>query len=141
MRRTKSGKTKNFEMNAYRILRPLLALSCCVFMAGQGLTQSLESENLVKSWNQYYRHTVEEKLYAHVDRSSYAAGEIIWFKLYDMDGIRHRLLDISKVAYVELISREGKAVLQGKISLKEGMGNGSFLVPFSLPSGNYLFRA
>jgi hypothetical protein len=110
-------------------------------MAGQGLTQSLESENLVKSWNQYYRHTVEEKLYAHVDRSSYAAGEIIWFKLYDMDGIRHRLLDISKVAYVELISREGKAVLQGKISLKEGMGNGSFLVPFSLPSGNYLFRA
>ncbi len=37
--------------------------------------------------------------------------------------------------------KTGKAVLQGKISMESGQGNGSFVVPAYLPSGNYLLRA
>jgi hypothetical protein len=128
-------------MNFSRMLRRTLVFTGSILLTIICVAQSQKSETLVKSWNNYHQHFVEEKLYAHVDRSTYAAGEIIWFKLYDLDGIGHRFLDISKLAYVELISKEGKAVLQGKIALKDGMGNGSFLIPFSLTSGNYLFRA
>ena len=118
----------------------VLILLSFILLANPCLGQSQESGNLIKSWNQYHSHILQEKLYAHTDRSTYAAGEIMWFKLYDLDGIRHRLTDLSKVAYAELISGDGKAVLQGKISLQEGMGNGSFLIPFTVASGNYLFR-
>lgn len=115
----------------------LLILSGALLSRGQ----ENESEQLRNQWEQYSQRIVQEKLYAHIDRNFYSAGEIIWFKLYDLDAIQHKPIDISKVAMVELIAKDGKAVMQAKISMKDGFGNGSLLVPFSLNSGNYLFRA
>ncbi|MES1223333.1 MAG: hypothetical protein ABUT20_48005, partial [Bacteroidota bacterium] len=48
---------------------------------------------------------------------------------------------ISKLAYVEVLDKNNKPVLQAKIPLKEGDGNGSLQLPVSLNSGKYLFRA
>ena len=45
------------------------------------------------------------------------------------------------MCYVEVLQANGKPVLQGKIGLNQGMGNGSFVLPASLASGNYLLRA
>jgi hypothetical protein len=84
---------------------------------------------------------VEEQVYAHTDKEFYLAGEIIWFKLYVMDAASHRPVDLSKIAYVEVISGDQHPALQAKISLEEGLGNGSFQLPFSIHSGNYIFRA
>src|SRR5450432_1397916 len=84
---------------------------------------------------------LEEKVFVHTDKSFYLAGEIIWFKLYVVDGSRHKPVDLSKLGYVEVLSADQRPVLQGKIALKEGFGDGSFQLPFSLHSGNYTFRA
>jgi hypothetical protein len=48
---------------------------------------------------------------------------------------------MSKVAYVEIINAENKPVLQGKIELKNGFGNGSFQLPANLASGKYKIRS
>ena len=83
----------------------------------------------------------EEKIFVHTDKEFYLAGEILWFKLYVVDAASHRQIDLSKIAYVEVISNDQHPALQAKIALDDGLGNGSFQLPFSIHSGNYIFRA
>ncbi|HEY0679622.1 MAG TPA: hypothetical protein VGD17_15160 [Chitinophagaceae bacterium] len=85
--------------------------------------------------------SIHEKLYLHSDKSFYMAGDIAWFSIYNVDGKYHKPLDVSKLAYVELIDHRNIPVLQAKIELRKGKGNGSFHLPVSLNSGNYKLRA
>jgi len=84
---------------------------------------------------------LQEKLYVHTDKTFYLAGETVWFKVYDVDAKYLKPLTASSIAYIEIISRDLKPVVQAKIALEKSMGNGSVTLPASLPSGNYLFRA
>ena len=49
----------------------------------------------------------QEKVYLHLDNSSYFLGETIWFKAYVTRADRNSLSNLSKVLYVELINPEG----------------------------------
>jgi hypothetical protein len=89
----------------------------------------------------YRTRGVEEKLFVHADKPIYLAGEIIWFKLYCLDGSSHKPMHISKLAYVEVLDKDERFVLQGKIAMNNGEGNGSFYLPLSLGSGHYKLRA
>jgi len=94
--------------------------------------------------NRFIKNSIQnlqEKIFVHTDKSFYLCGEIIWFKLYITDACLNKPLDISKVAYVELHNREGNPVLQAKIELQNGIGNGSFILPFSFQSDVYSLHA
>ncbi len=95
----------------------------------------------VAALTNYTRDNEQEKIFAHVDKSFYVCGEIIWFKLYNVDAATNRPTNFSKLAYVELLDGSGQPVLQAKIELQEGFGNGSFFLPFSLSSGGYTLSA
>ena len=97
--------------------------------------------NVKTSFTDYSNRYLQEKVFVHTDKSFYVSGEIIWFKIYNVDAASDNLLDISKVAYVEIINKDQKPILQTKISLNKGLGSGSFYLPFSIASGNYIFRA
>jgi len=88
----------------------------------------------------YTERAVQEKLYVHVDRPFYLVGETIWFKAYNLNGATHKFLDLSKVAYLEVLDTENNAVLQTKFAMVDGRGNGSALVPSTLVSGKYKLR-
>ena len=98
-------------------------------------------EKLTASLNQYESIEQNEKIYLQSDKSFYISGEICWFKLYLVDASLHKPFSLSKVAYVELLNQDSKPVLQGKISMQQGIGNGSFFLPLFLPSGSYRIRA
>lgn len=82
-----------------------------------------------------------EKLYVHTDKNFYLAGELLWFKIYNVDGATCQPVDLSKIAYIEILDKENKPVMQAKIALSKGKGNGSFYLPVSINSGNYKVRA
>ncbi len=82
-----------------------------------------------------------EKIYVHTDRNSYLAGELLWFRLYYMEAGTWQPIDMSRVAYVELLDRQSKAVVQAKISLGKGGGSGSFYIPSSIATDRYVLRA
>ncbi len=103
--------------------------------------QSQTSSKLEEKFNRYAEHALQEKLYMHVDRSFYLAGDILWCKLYVVDASLHQPLDISKVAYVEVLDENNTPALQAKIHLQNGKGNGSLSLPVSIKSGNYKIRA
>lgn len=82
-----------------------------------------------------------EKVYLHVDRPNYSSGDDIWFKAYLTEAFSNRLFDGSNILYVELVS-PASAVLQRKaIRLENGVGQGDFKLPDSIPSGKYQIRA
>ncbi|MGV3600588.1 MAG: hypothetical protein ACO1N1_05240 [Dyadobacter fermentans] len=88
----------------------------------------------------YTERAVQEKMYVHIDRPFYLVGETIWFKAYNLNGSTHKFLDLSKVAYLEVLDSENNAVMQTKFSLVDGRGNGAALVPSTLVSGKYKVR-
>lgn len=89
----------------------------------------------------FNKNNFQEKIFVHTDKEFYLAGEIAWFKIYQTNSGSNRSFDFSRLAYIEIIDKEQKPVLQAKISIDNGRGNGSLYLPVSLPSGNYQFRA
>jgi hypothetical protein len=124
------------------MMKKLYTIIMCSLLAVATLAQT-PAEELQKQFANYQQHALQEKLFVHTDKSFYLTGETIWFKLYNLDAGSHKASAISKVAYVEILNHEGRAVLQAKVGLNEnnGNGNGSFLLPAHLASGNYLLRA
>jgi hypothetical protein len=109
----------------------------CITLIGYGQS---DHSIISKQFDKYSKNTLQEKIYAHTDKHTYLAGELIWFKLYNVDADFHELLDVSKVAYVEILNKDHAPVIQAKIALNQGMGNGSFELPVDISTGNYFFR-
>ena len=107
--------------------------------ATAGLAQVLPG--LQSSFSQYNLNALQEKLFVHTDKSAYTAGGLIWFKIYDVDGANHLPMDLSKIVYVEILDNNQNPVMQVKIGMKNGTGNGSIYIPVTLTSGNFLLRA
>jgi hypothetical protein len=100
--------------------------------------QALDS--LVNKFQAYRAVATSEKVYAHIDQQVCLTGETMWFKVYTVNATSHEPSRTSKVAYVELLDNVNHPVLQTKISLNNGVGNGSIFMPASLASGNYIVR-
>lgn len=121
-----------------------LVLLACISL-GRLLAQDQPTGDLTgglqKEMDNYQASHIQEKVYVHTDKEFYLAGEICWFKLYIVDAGQNRPLDLSKVAYLEWLNKDNHPVLQAKIALRDGHGDGSVYLPLSMNSGNYKLRA
>src|SRR5688572_27056142 len=121
-------------------LKKAIALGLCLPLVFTAFAQN-DYAGIQNRFAQYREKALQEKIYVHTDKEFYLAGEIVWFKLYYVEGSQHTPLELSKVAYVELLDKDNKPAMQAKITLKEGHGDGSFFLPVSVPTGNYQLRA
>ncbi|HTH82850.1 MAG TPA: hypothetical protein VL490_07930 [Mucilaginibacter sp.] len=119
-------------------IRFVFILSSVLFVIRPAKAQVLN--DLKNGLEQYRQNSLHEKLYVHTDKNFYLTGEILWFKIYDVNGGNNQPLNFSKVAYVEVLNGTNTAVMQAKIELKNTTGNGSIYIPVSLNNGNYKFR-
>lgn len=95
------------------------------------------SENL----KEFSKHAQPQKVYLHLDKTDYYAGETIWFKAYLFDGLTHLPDTTSNNLYIELISSAGEAMEKRLLLTEEGFATGDFRLSFDIPDGNYLLRA
>jgi hypothetical protein len=93
------------------------------------------------NFKKYSQTALQEKVFVHSDKGAYLTGEILWFKVYVVDGSYHKAFNLSKVAYVEVLDEALNPVMQAKVELKNGVGSGSLYVPVTLNNGNYHMRA
>jgi hypothetical protein len=105
------------------------------------LAQETATDQLTSDLESYRAKHIQEKIFVHTDKEFYLAGEICWFKLYLVDASLHQPLDLSKVAYLEWLDKDNRPVLQTKIGLRDGHGDGSVYLPLTLRSGHYKLRA
>jgi TonB-dependent SusC/RagA subfamily outer membrane receptor len=82
-----------------------------------------------------------EKVYLHLDKPYYAAGDDIWFKAYVTSGSYHEPSTLSGILNVELIDARGTVNQTIKLQLDNGTSAGDFALPDTLQAGNYRLRA
>ncbi len=123
------------------IYKVILFLPLSLVLSLKTVAQKTGIDTLLKRFDSHRKNSLQEQLYVHLDQSYYLTGEILWFKVYDVDGTFHKPLEISKVAYVEILNSDNRPVLQTKVTLKNGFGDGSIFLPASINSGNYQVRA
>jgi hypothetical protein len=114
---------------------------CILLSIGVAVPAQKTFEGIARSFDDYRTQNLQEKIFVHTDKSFYMAGEIIWFKVYITDAHFNRPLDMSKVCYVELLNKEHKPVFQAKLAIDHAAGDGSFQLPYSVNTGNYILRA
>jgi hypothetical protein len=81
-----------------------------------------------------------ENIVVHLSHESAFTGEICWFKIYCTSSL-FPALELSQIAYIELVGNENTSLIRKKIRLTRGEGMGDFEIPVDLPTGLYYILA
>lgn len=84
-----------------------------------------------------YNTIPQEKIFVHFNTSLLFTGEYMYYSIYCFNERTNDLSNLSKIAYIELVSESKEVVIKQKIRLKNGLGQGDFFLPTSVASGNY----
>ncbi|MCL6264876.1 TonB-dependent receptor [Flagellimonas myxillae] len=119
-----------------RILLLAIGMVCFSHLGyGSFNTQIHVSDSVQKS------KIYKEKIYLHLDRSDYRAGESIWFKAYVLHAETHKPIALNEVVYVDLISPENEVLFTKMLQVEEGVAAGSMQIPLETTNGVYTIRA
>lgn len=112
-----------------------LSLAWCTATMAQDLKQKVRDYFLL--------HTAypQEKLYLHLDKPYYAAGERIYWRGWLVDAVLHTPQTKSNFIYVELIDCDDKVISRYKVRREQGGFHGNILLPADIPAGEYYMRA
>ena len=128
-------------MTYKRFLTAALVFAC---LAGVYGFISLREDTIAKIRQQLDKWANEqpvEKVYLHLDKPYYAAGDDIWFKAYVVSGAGHQLSNLSGIVNVELTDEQDSVKRSVKLHLSSGTAYGDFALPDTLHAGNYRIRA
>ena len=92
---------------------------------------------ILSSGTVFAQNSGKEAAYLQTDRTTYIAGEPIYYKLYVLDAITGKPSETSKVGYILIRATNQNPVIKLKVDITRGAGNGKILLPDSLNSGAY----
>ena len=97
---------------------------------------------LVQRQAAFGRTIPQEKVFIHLDNTSYQLGDTIWFSAFVRRTDTGKPSDVSGVLYTELYGQDGYMIERKLIQLKEGRGSGFFaLSRYIQYAGFYELRA
>lgn len=105
---------------------------------------SVDGQSFQQRFIRYFQKLGEasqEKLYLHLDKPFYSAGERIWFKGYLVNATFLKDSEMSNYIYLELLNRND-SVLMRKKYMRDSCGfSGHLLLPSDIQSDQYYLRA
>lgn len=113
-----------------------MLLFLCVVMLGKVSAQTQKPEDWLNIWS---KKSPIEKIYLHLDRENYIAGETIWFKAYLYSDYQPDTISTS--LYVELLNTSFETINRKVLPVFLGNTIGQIELPDSLLTGNYIIRA
>ena len=108
------------------------------------LLQPIQKSPVIKTINAFQDHVFNhsvEKIYLHLDKPYYAAGEYMYFREYLTDIHLSQENEESRKIYVELSNAEMKLIRSVLLYSEETEYAGQIMLPDSLPAANYHLRA
>jgi hypothetical protein len=93
------------------------------------------AQNLDNTLATYATTYTPERAYLHYDKSTYAAGETIWFKAYLMEGILPA--QGSKTLYIDWVNEKGAVLAHFVNPVVDAVTNGQFEIPSDY-AGNFI---
>jgi len=103
--------------------------------------QGLPVESLINAFQDYAGNHPVEKIYLHLDKPYYAAGEYMYFRAYLTDADLNPENAKSGIIYVELSDAKKNLVKRVLLYSEQKEFAGQIQIPDSLPSANYHLRA
>lgn len=82
---------------------------------------------------------MNERVFVHLDKDCYLAGENIRVRFYVVDGL-FAPSSLSTVGYIEICDTE-RPHIQHKVALENGHGSGKITIPGNIPTGIYELSA
>lgn len=98
-------------------------------------------KDIVTTFKRHVEDNPVEKIYLHLDKPYYAAGEYMYFRAYLTDIHLNQKNAASNIIYAELSDEEKQIVKRALLYSEENEFAGQFQLPDSLPSANYHLRA
>jgi TonB-dependent SusC/RagA subfamily outer membrane receptor len=89
----------------------------------------------------YYKRYPQQKVYLHLNKQAYHAGDKLWYKAYLVDARTHKPDSISKNLLVEIVNSFGNTSMIQIAKIENGFARGDFHIPDTLPEGLYQVRA
>jgi hypothetical protein len=80
-----------------------------------------------------------EKIYIHLDKSFYVAGENLWFQAYVQPPAAES--ESSRVLHWDIIDANGEVKMARQSEIENGQATGDFYIPPDWPEAYYQFRA
>lgn len=111
-------------------MRKFLATSIFLFLFFFAANAQTIESTLAK-----YSNYQPEKAYLQYDKSSYAAGETVWFKAYIIEGVLPA--EGSKTFYIDWIADNGTVLTHSVSPVVNGATNGQFKIPSDY-AGNFI---
>ena len=122
-------------------LRHLYALLAGILLS-QTVISAQEMRDSVITNFKIWESIPQEKVYLHLDKPYYGAGEKIWFKEYLVNAAYHKDNCLSNFIITELLSSSDSLVCRKKIRRDSlGVFHNSIELPADLPEGDYHLRA
>lgn len=123
----------------------LFSLSLCLITShsiAQGSPSTLDSlKHFAKNCYTFSQLYPLEKVYLHLDNSSYYQSETIWFKAYIVRASDTHMSSDSKILYVELLTDKGEIAQRKKLKIENGQCHGAFSLDQEARTGFYEIRA
>ncbi len=102
-------------------------------------TSSLKTNVQVK-YEEYFKLD-RQNIHLHLNKTTFATGENIWFSIYLFNRKKNTLATQSQYVYVDLLNSLGGIIDTKTILYSNGIGVGEFSLKTKLNSGNYHLRA
>ena len=120
----------------------LLVFGNLQFLQGESIPFSQnEPEDRILSFFSDIESRHDEKLWLHLDKPYYGAGDTIWFRAYLTDAATLRSDTLSNYIYVDLFDRKNKLISAKKIKRDSiGFANNLY-IPDTLSAGEYTLQA
>lgn len=98
-----------------------------------GQLSAFDNGKIINSKNPY-----REYMFIHNNASVLLTGEYLYYSVYSINAKTRELSTFSKIGYVELVGEDANVIFRHKIKLTNGLGQGEFFIPVTVPSGNYM---
>ncbi|TAH21182.1 MAG: hypothetical protein EAZ08_04060 [Cytophagales bacterium] len=119
----------------------LFITSCSLLFSFQIFEkQIIDIGKIITQLADFYQKYPTEKVYLHLDKPYYAAGEKVWFKAY-LQNEKSDTIDMSKILYVELISPYQYVSQHLQLYVNSLATFGDITLPDTLSEGVYRLRA
>jgi len=128
-------------MIIYKCLNRIVTGIVFIVFFGYGASAQNTLDQILTNLQKLVAANPFEKVYLHLDKPYYGAGDTIWFKGYTVTGAGHRLSGISGILNVELLNDHNAVIQNIKLPMIAGLSYGDFPLPDTLTEGSYRIRA
>jgi hypothetical protein len=118
-----------------------MCLATCLITPALAQRDTVSLNTIITKTAKFINNYPIEKVYLHLDKPYYSAGDTIWFKAYvTID--KHKLSGVSNIVYVDIATNQDSMMKQIKLPVVNGVANGNIiLTPNTYKQGNYHLRA